>query len=431
MGAPEQREGRGTMGVSRSAEDWEHLFAEVTEAFSPGAPIRERDLFSGRLDQIRMLVDAVRQRGRHAIIFGERGVGKTSLANTFALGIHSSTSLLIAEKVNADPNDDFTSLWKKIFKRLAYRIHENGIDVMRRVSDDYSSEITPDDVQIEMQSFSINSSPIMILDEFDRVQDPTVSLLVADTIKALSDYSVNATVVVVGVADNIANLIRNHQSISRQLIQVQMPRMNREELSYIITSRLKRVGMTIDEETLWRATFLSRGLPYFTHLLGMHSARSAINKKRLKVGAKDLEEGIRYALVEIDQSLKEKYNHAILSQKPKETLYEPVLLACALADSDELGRFQQKSVEDPLAAIMPGRKYKATTYAFHMNEFCEEKRGRILEKLGEEGNPRYRFANPLMQPYVILKGLSDGRINKQVSDRFLPARQLPISKDFL
>lgn len=47
----------------RSPEEWAHLRAEITEAFSPGAPVQERDLFTGRAEQIALLEDAVNQRG--------------------------------------------------------------------------------------------------------------------------------------------------------------------------------------------------------------------------------------------------------------------------------------------------------------------------------------------------------------------------------
>ncbi len=414
----------------RTQEDWDALYAEATEAFSPGAPIKERDLFAGRLEQIRQLVDAVRQQGRHAVIFGERGVGKTSLANTFALGLHSPTRSLMAEKINADPKDTFTSIWKKVFKRLSYQTEQNGETVRRFINEDYSGEIAPDDVQIELSQFSVNSTPIIIIDEFDRVDDKEVSMLMSDTIKALSDYSVNCTIIIVGVAENISTLLANHQSISRQLIQVQMPRMSRDELAKIVVDRLKRLGMSSSEDVLWRLSYLSRGLPYFTHLLGMHASRMAIMHRRTKITEDDLNRGIQTALNEVDQTLKERYSAAIISQKPKETLFSPVLLACAMAESDDLGRFQQKAVEAPLAAILPGKHYKATTYAFHMNEFCGEKRGKILERFGEDNNPRYRFRDPVMQPYVILRGIADGTIDHSVHEKFIPQRQPFLSSDF-
>ena len=74
--------------MNADTTDWAVLWADVTEAFSPGAPIKEQQMFAGREAEARTLVDAVLQRGRHAIVYGERGVGKTSLANTFALRLH-------------------------------------------------------------------------------------------------------------------------------------------------------------------------------------------------------------------------------------------------------------------------------------------------------------------------------------------------------
>ena len=52
------------------------LQAQVHLAFSPSAPIDSTDLFAGRTRQIERLLGAIFQRGQHAIIFGERGVGK-------------------------------------------------------------------------------------------------------------------------------------------------------------------------------------------------------------------------------------------------------------------------------------------------------------------------------------------------------------------
>ena len=57
------------------------LEAKISVAFSPAAPINEYSLFAGRPDQVREIIAAINQRGQHVMLFGERGVGKTSLAN--------------------------------------------------------------------------------------------------------------------------------------------------------------------------------------------------------------------------------------------------------------------------------------------------------------------------------------------------------------
>jgi len=80
--------------------------------------------------------------------------------------------------------------------------------------------------------------------------------------------------------------------------------------------------------------------------------------------------------------------------------------------------------------MMPGKNYEAATYAFHMNEFCTEKRKNVLERLGEARSYRYRFTDPTMQPFVILKGLTEGRITDEIADTFATRRQLSLSIDF-
>lgn len=407
-------------------EDWAALRADITEAFSPGAPVQERDLFSGRGSQIALLEDAVTQRGRHAIVYGERGVGKTSLANVLPLVLHRPNREMIYVRVNADPTDSFVSLWKKVFKRMNYVTSTLDGTVTKRISEDFGSELSPDDVQLVLSEFSNNHIPIIVLDEFDRIKDKAMTQLVADTVKALSDYSVNATVVVVGVAEDVSSLIQGHESITRGLIQIKMPRMSTEELKQLVLTRYARCGVQTDADAVWKIIFLSRGLPYYTHLLAMHAARYAIDQRKMVVRHEDVDKALVDAITDLDQTITEKYVVAVRSQRAEDTLYAPVLLACAFAATDELGRFQQSAVAAPLNRIVPGKSYQASTYALHMNAFTEAERGCVLQRYGTARNYRYRFADPMMQPYVILKGLNDGRLNDEVAEIFATKPQLDL-----
>ena len=408
--------------MTMTEDDWSSLWAELNEAFSPGAPVQEKDLFAGRIEQLGALIDTVQQRGRHAIIFGERGVGKTSLANMLGLVLHSPRRQVVAIKVNADPQDTFTSIWKKIFKRLNYEAR----DAKRNIAEDYAGEITPDDVQLELSAFPANATPIVIIDEFDRIADSRVTVLMADTIKALSDYSSTTTIIIVGVAEDVSDLLMGHQSISRALLQVKMPRMSLDELAQIICSRYKKCGMKWDEEALWKMTYLSRGLPFYAQLIGMHSARAAIRNRLRLVKTEHVEDALKAAVSELDQTIKEAYFAAVRSQRGEDTLYGPVLLACALAKGDELGAFQQAAVTEPLNRILPGKDYRPTTFAFHMNEFCEPTRKCVLQRFGEPRNYRYRFTDPVMQPFVIMKGLADEKIDDLTAEVYANRRQLQL-----
>jgi Cdc6-like AAA superfamily ATPase len=412
-------------------EDWLTLWDEVTELFSPGAPVQERELFAGRLGQLRSLIDTVRQRGRHAVIFGERGVGKTSIANILGLVIRGPRREVIAVKVNAEPQDSFVTLWKKVFKRLNYELSSGEGGGTRTIAEDYdNADLSIDDVQLELSTFGEHQVPLIVIDEFDRISDKKVTVQIGDTIKAFSDYSLSATLVLVGVAEDISQLLEGHESVARSIIQVRMPRMSQDELAQIISSRYAKCGIQCDDESLWKMTFLARGLPYYAHLLGMHAARAALTKKTIRISTENVDSALSSAVSELDASIKEDYHAAVRSPRNDATLYEPVLLACALAKSDEMGEFQQSSVTEPLNRILPGKNYRPTTFAFHMNEFCKTQRKSVLVSNGEPRNMRYRFTDPLMQPFVILKGLANGLISDATAEVYANRRQLQLSSEW-
>lgn len=53
--------------------------AEISAVFTPGSPVHALDLFAGRKDQRLTLLAVLGQRGQHAVLYGERGVGQGRL----------------------------------------------------------------------------------------------------------------------------------------------------------------------------------------------------------------------------------------------------------------------------------------------------------------------------------------------------------------
>ena len=293
------------------------------------------------------------------------------------------------------------------------------------LADLYKEKISPDDVQIELANLG-KYNPIIIIDEFDRVVDENAKTLMSDTIKTLSDYSVNATVIIVGVAESIDNLIKKHESISRALTQVQMPRMSDDEIADVIAKGLGRLGMRISEDSIWRIKFYAKGLPYYAHSLGLYSARAAIREKVLRVNESHVEAAIIAVIENIDQTIKVLYDRAVYTAK-KDTIYKQVLLACALAETDKLGRFPANAVVVPLETIM-GKRYEIPSFAFHLKQFCESERGSVLEKIGLPRKYKFRFKDPIYQPFIIMEGVRDGLITQEIAENLTVSRepQLPI-----
>ncbi len=375
-------------------------FMRSGEVFTPSAPIDNQALFAGRVNQLNRLIGAVSQRGQHAILFGERGVGKTSLANVLLKILRGSQEHFKSVIVNCDTEDRFDQLWCKIFLEL-----ENT-----QTLDFEHHQVSPEFIRVRLQR-QITGSAIIIIDEMDRLnRDSYFTALMADTIKTLSDHSTNITLILVGVANSVEELIAEHLSIERALIQIQMPRMSSDELVEILRKGLELLSMTMDPEVMDVIVFLSQGLPNYVHLLALYASQSAIRENSSSINVTHLTKAIKQACENAQHSIMNAYSTSISSSR-QETIYPKVLLACALAKKDDTGCFRAVDVREPLSRIL-GKEY-TTTSAFnrHLNQFCEESRGSVLEKKGVERHYRFRFINAMMPPYIIMEGLRTEMIN--------------------
>jgi DNA polymerase III delta prime subunit len=402
--------------------DWAALRREILDTFTPGPPIDEYDLFAGRHNTIQRLQDITIERGRHAVIFGERGVGKTSLANIFHKNLNTETQFVLPIFVNTDKGDQFNSLWRKVLRRIK---RSDGDDEWW-ADEAYTGEITVDDVQLELSVFKPNNIPIIIIDEYDRVEDKTCRVLMTDILKGMINYGTNCTVILVGVADSILQLVHDHGSISRNLAQVPMERMSPSEIRDIIVTRVRRLRMRITEDTVWRISYFSAGLPFYAHSLGKYTALQAVAKQRISITEGDLMNSLDDCIADVDYIVTEGYTRATEKIYRKPNIFTKVLAACALCETNDLGQFTAADVEGPLSAIM-GEPYRVPSFAFHLNEMSGPGRGNVLRKRGARRTYQYNFAEPAMQPFVIMKSLKDGIISRTLFEQFYVKRQGSLS----
>jgi len=338
-------------------QDFDALMFETGAVFTPGAPINERELFSGRKEQVLKIVDAVSQRGCHAILYGERGTGKTSLSNMITAFLARRQAFIVS-RTNCDISDDYASLWTKAFNDIeaAKRQPATGFAVVSRTppsappQDVAHRSQTPDNVRRALQAMSTTASLVVIFDEFDRIRRPEAITAMADTIKALSDHAVNVTVLLIGVADSVDELIREHQSIERALIQVHMPAMSESEIRGIVMSGFERLTMEIDFEACEDLVNYSQGAPYITHLLSIYSARAALEARSMIVLPEHVEAGMVRALDQWQQSVRSLYDDAV-QRGQNAGFTREVLLACALSEVDERRYFQIDAVRAPLEPV--------------------------------------------------------------------------------
>lgn len=356
------------------------------------------------------------ERGFHGILFGERGVGKTSLVYVLneLLNEMIGKSFVLHVPCNTVPSFDEIArhiAHKLTFFRRTKRIGFSTDDVVEQI--DLSSMLSEQPTVAEVGEILALLKPpaVIVLDEFDRVRSSEDRTKIADLVKSLSDVSAGVTLVLVGVAHDVLELIGHHPSIERCLRQVRMPIMSPDELREIIEKGMTILDMTIDGNVEDVIIESSAGFPHFTHLLSRNCAKAAISEDSTHIGVDHFTSSLDLAMQDIQESLRNAYEQATLSTKP--TMFREVLLACALAPLDEHGTFQAKDLENALGKILK-KNVKLTDYAYHLGKLSSAERGSIFEKIGTEKRHRYRFSNPLMRPYIRLEaqraGINDGTI---------------------
>lgn len=392
--------------------DWDSAPTDTAEGarslllttFSPNAPISRQEVFAGRQAQLRELLDAIRQVGQHAVIYGDRGVGKTSLAMVGQEITRGGG--YFAALITCDSTSTFTRIWKQAFREIKV-VHGDGSegDASYLLQEEL---LTPDDIRLAFKALSFNAPVVVFIDEFDTLASREDRQLFANLVKILSDHALHVTVVFVGVAGDVNHLIEDHASVQRVLAEVFMPRMDTEERIDIVKHGLQGAGMFATTVAAERISLLSQGMPTIVHRLGQQAGFKALERDSREVDVEDVDAAIEPVISRNMESISNVYDHATFTTRPG-TLFKVIALACACAPADDKGFFTSGSIRRPLK-IVAGKAYEIPAYSAHLNNFST-KRGPLLEKVGSERAYKYRFLNPLFQPYIVLRALKEGIID--------------------
>jgi GTPase SAR1 family protein len=409
----------------------EALKAHAAQVFKPRTPITTRDLFAGRWSQLTAISDAVHQAGLHVVVYGERGVGKTSLANVVQPTIHildnyqkteENVNLRMVLKETANTQDTFSTVWHRLFQEILWpdpALSPDNPQHQRRTQEHFAlpEALTISDVR---RVLAANPGCVYIIDEFDQASRD-LSKKTTELIKALSDLAIDCTIIIVGVSETVDMLVEDHGSISRHIDQVHLERMAVDELKKILQNAEKVLQLSFSSDAASLIVSLSQGLPHYTHLIGLHAVREAADRLSLnRVEKQDVLDALTKAVKKAEQSIAEKHAKAVHSAH-KSALYRKVLLAAAVTaarDHDALGYFVPSAVIAPLTEILE-KPVTLASFTNHLTEFTQEKRGSILQRDGEPWSYRYRFTDPLLVPFVFMDGIQNDAANSEILTKLL------------
>jgi hypothetical protein len=222
----------------------------------------------------------------------------------------------------------------------------------------------------------------------------------AELIKNMSDASAPVTLLLIGVAENVDELLGKHPSLQRTLLTMPLPLMKPSEIAGIIESGERKSELRFDPAVREKIVDLAQGLPYHAQLLCLFAARNAVRRHSQHVGREDLRYAVQRATEETESKIKEMYNLALGNQQSG--AFKDALFAAARAASDEFGTFTVNDVA-AAAAALGGQPLTTLALQYPLKKLTEPDRGAVLRRIATPDGLRYQFHNQRIRHYVLIR----------------------------
>jgi Cdc6-like AAA superfamily ATPase len=257
---------------------------KVSAAFNSSQPVSSRLSLYGRDDKLESLFDTMMVSDSHAFVYGARGSGKTSLVRVFADYVDQQGAVLIYTA--CDPHCGFARLIHPYCSTIPDAClplgQERGFrDELRRLE----NTITARDAVELLSRLDRRCRIIFILDEFDRITDPDVRAEVATLMKLLSDAAIPVQLLIVGIAVNINELLRDHASLRRHLAAIPVGRISPAAVQELIHRGAEQAGLSFDDRAGELIAGISCGSPYHVRTLCAHAGLHALRNGSSHVDA--------------------------------------------------------------------------------------------------------------------------------------------------
>lgn len=331
----------------------EHEFGKkLATVVSAAQPIRSVEHLKGREEQLDEIRRALYADGRHVFIYGDRGVGKSSLAATAAYQYQSSDAEPIF--VSGSPDDTFTSIIANIAVQALSRSKVESTTRNRSLSMEFRGlrwssdhEISPLDIAAQIKTVGDatellkqvaakhSEKPTVVLDEFDSIPNADDRARFASLLKQMGDQRVDLKFLITGVGKSCEELLGAHLSAHRQLATIELHRLGWEARREIVQDAVRAFGLTVDNNVNWRIAIVSDGYPYYVHLIVEKMLWEAFKGEHVceSLSWDQFYDGLRVAVRETYAELKKPYEKAVLERAPE---FEDVVWSTA--DGEDLIR---------------------------------------------------------------------------------------------
>lgn len=384
--------------------------------FTPYTPVASTDLFFGRASEVMNIVRQINSPGQHSLLFGSRGVGKSSLGNIAAEMLCGLKGGNLVTK-RCDKNDNFLSIVEGLLSEAGVDIEvessqEQNSDSLRAklgnvIAGVDASRTKSKTVNFKGQSERAGSpswvankikdlNALFLLDEVD-VIDIEERGKIAELVKQLSDEGSKLKLLIVGIAETATELTNAHPSVQRCLKETHLKKMSDDEIEEIVVSGAKNSNLNFSPSSIKKIVIVSAGYPHFAHLLALKSAEEAVIQRRSEIRLGHIEEATNKACGDAEGSLRTLYDETIRSSSTDE--YKKILIAASdIADEE----FKALHLRESYSKLY-GNTIEQNWLNTYLKKIVSDSDDKILKRLAKGV---YKFTDPRMRSYIRLANMS-------------------------
>jgi hypothetical protein len=361
--------------------------ARLRDVFTPTQPRSLGPLFIGREWYLRRLVAAVEEERAHVVLFGDRGRGKTSLANAFSQLTTEAGYVVLSCSCSS------SITFEELFRGLLAELPPHMIGSAAPLLPD--GKFGAGQLKEALRRLR-GGHVILLIDEFDRVQDDTLRIDLAESIKGLSDVAAPVTFLIVGVAQSLDDLLGRHPSIQRNVVGLHLAPMANGEIRRMILAGAAAARIAFAEPVIAAVLRFARGMPYYAHLLCLFAARTAAARGSAEVTMDDLAVAVDDALIKQEAELGESYAQLVAGAP----IVEDVLFAASMAAADAHGRFSAEALTGVPVDSAQRVRLRLSVVQQALGALCASG---VMQRQDTPDGPRHAFTQPALAHYVLFR----------------------------
>ena len=317
--------------------------------FTPTQPKPGSRQLTGRQAELQRILQALREDRAHVVLYSERGRGKTSLSNMVIEALRQAG--VIVARHTCDAGSDFDSVVRGLLRDLPASLLASADETGSGGGCEPAlpgRPLRPGDLLAVPGRLACRNL-VCLVDEFDRVQDAATRTQLADSIKQISDRDAPLLFMVVGVSQNLDEILGQHPSIQRSVLGIHLPLFTDRDVAQLIAKGGRDTGFVFSPASIARITVLSRGMPYMAQLLGLRLTQAAAMRGDTQVSEEDFDTAVARLVGDANPRILATY--AALTERGRDTEMVSVLRRIVTAPQDQWGRLEVLPLADGRASV--------------------------------------------------------------------------------